>query len=145
MSETNNVFFTEEQDDVPLPPPNLSSSFKTIDEWLSNICDNDGPEKAISRYTFGVFESPDEYVLFLVGWNTYVEGNHAVTQIDFEPSDMYFPLPLDQYKNMNRAQVFDELERQLREFLKSEKFKNSFLAEGKTIELAATGEVLFQQ
>ncbi len=38
-------------DDVPPPPPHLTSNFKTLQDWLFNICDTEKPEKSIAPTT----------------------------------------------------------------------------------------------
>lgn len=52
------VQFTVVEDDIEPPPPHLTSRFKTLKDWLLNICDKDKPKKSITKYKFGLFESP---------------------------------------------------------------------------------------
>jgi hypothetical protein len=51
---------TVEVDDLGPPPPDFTSSFETLQEWLFSICDNEKPHKLIESYNFGLFEGHDE-------------------------------------------------------------------------------------
>lgn len=74
-------------DEVPSPPSHIKSNFKTLHEWLFSICKNDSTQKTIEQYKFGLFESSNENILFLIGVNTYEEGeNRFRTSIEFQPS-----------------------------------------------------------
>ncbi len=66
----NKVKIEVVEDDVEPPPPHLTSRFKTLQDWLLTICDNNKPQKQITKYKFGLFESPTAYTLVLVGVNT---------------------------------------------------------------------------
>ena len=129
---------------LPPPLPGFSSDFKSIREWLLSICLNDHPGQPIDTYSFGLFESPKEYILSLVGENTYKEGgNYSITRIEFEPAIMYFKLPDGEYLNSSREEVLNKLIAELGEFFKSEQFAVSFLAQAKTIRFRTNGQVLW--
>lgn len=136
------VTFEDIVDDVPPPPPHLTSNFKTLQDWLFSICDTEKPEKSIATYNFGLFESPDDHVIFLVGLNKYYKENTSVTRIEFEPSKMYFQLPKSEYKNLNREQLLDKLTFQLKVFTNTETFKASFLAKAKSITTDFRGDLV---
>ncbi len=36
-------------------------------------------------YNFGLFESPGNYTIFLIGLNQYEKKNSSITRIEFEP------------------------------------------------------------
>ena len=131
----------EEVEEVSPPPPGLTTKFKTLEEWLLNICDKEKPEKSITTYNFGLFESSDDYTIFLVGINKYAQGQDSVTRIDFEPSSMYYPLPKSEYKNLTREQVQDQLTSLLKNFIKTDTFKNSFLAKAYSITVDFYGTI----
>jgi hypothetical protein len=135
------VTLTEEVDEPNPPPPGLQTKFDSVQEWLASICDGIKPEKSINTYRFGLFESSLDYTLVLVGVNTYTEGNHAVTNIDFEPSNMHFRLPPNEFDNETREKVIAKLITQLTNFTKSEEFKKSFLAQAKSINVDFNGEI----
>ena len=142
---TEELTLTEEVDDIAPPPPEYTSSFKTLQEWLFNICDNKKPEKSISTFEFGLFEGEDNYTLYLVGLNKYNKTqNHSVTRIEFEPVSMYCTLPANEYKNLGRQQVIERVASQLKNFFATDKFKQSFLAKSKSITTSFKGEIWFQ-
>lgn len=58
------------EDGIEPPPPHLTTKFKSLQDWLINICDNDKPKKSISKYKFELFESPNNYTIALIGVNT---------------------------------------------------------------------------
>src|SRR6188508_229530 len=62
---------TIEEDDVGPPEPDFSSRFKTLQEWLTSICNANEPEKPIAVYNFSLFEEENNYILCLTGTNTY--------------------------------------------------------------------------
>lgn len=113
------------------PPPGVSihSPYNTLEEWLAAICDTESPQISISTYSFGTFESADEWLLFLVGENNYQKDQYSsTTRIDFKPSYMYFRLPEKEFKNKVPEKVRKQLFMKLKEFTHTEKFKSSFLA-----------------
>lgn len=121
------------EDDAEPPPPGFTSKFNTVTEWLTNICEIDKPKKSISTYNFGLFETPGDYILFLVGKNQYEIGkDHSAIRIEFEPTNMYFLLPKE-YQALERQQVLDRLTAQLKAFINTAEFKHSFLSEAQTI------------
>ena len=123
-------------------PPHITSHFKTPQDWLFHICDSRKPKKSIATYRIGLFESPDDYVIFLVGLNTHTKGkNSYITRIGFKPSNMYFQLPKSEYENLSREQLIDQLASQLKDFITTEKFKTSFLAKAESINTDFGGQI----
>src|SRR5688572_104328 len=107
--------FYHEEDSIEPPPPGFVSKFNSIHDWLKDICEKEKPETEIATYNFGLFESTDEYVLFLVGLNTTKkEKNHSLTRIEFEPVNTYFPLPATEFKNLTRDEVIEKISAQLK-------------------------------
>jgi len=125
--------------------PNFFSEFRSVREWLLSICVGNTPDKPIDTYSFGLFESPKEYTLSLVGENTYKEGeNRSVTRIEFEPSSMYFKLPESEYKNLTREQVLIKLITELQEFVETEQFKTSFFTQANAVRFT-TGQIIWSK
>ena len=140
--EIKEVTITEEFEDIPSPLPENTSSFKTLQEWLFNLCDKERPKAKIAVYEFGLSESSGAYTLYVIGLNTYEKKEyHSVTTIDFKPSDMYFQLPKSEYENLEREQVLDRIKAQLKDFTNTEKFKTSFFAQAKSIKIDFGGEI----
>lgn len=131
---------------VEPPPPNLISKFATLQDWLLNICEKETPQKLISKYTLGLFESPNDYTLDLVGVNTYDEyKNRSVTRIEFEPNNMYFKLPEAYYKNLSREQLLDKLTLELKDFANTERFKTSFFAKANVFVFETNGQTIWSK
>jgi len=136
------VEFTVGEDAPEPPPPGLTSRFKNVEEWLLHIADTERPQKPITAFHFGLFEGEDDYILFLTGMNTYeLSKNYSENRIDFEPEEMYFPLPKGEYKDLNRTEVLNRLTAQLKKFTTTEKFKHSFLKEANSIRTDWEGEI----
>ena len=128
------------------PPPHLVSKFATLHDWLLNVCENDTPQKSISKYKVALFESPKDYTLVLVGVNTYDEDkNRSVTRIEFEPANMYFKLPEAYYQNLSREQLLDKLTFELKDFAKTEKFKTSFFEKANVFVFDTNGQTIWSK
>lgn len=132
-------------DDVEPPPHDLTSSFKTLQDWLFSICDDKKPKKSIANYNFGLFESPDDNIIYLVGVNKYDKGDTSRTRIVFKPSNMYFQLPNKEYKKLSRDQLLNKLAVQLKTFTNTEKFKTSFLSKSNAIILETNGLIIWSK
>lgn len=140
------VQFTVTEDDVEPPPPNLTSRFKTLQDWLINICSGDKPKKSIIKYNFGLFESPNNNTLVLTGVNTYDEGNNgSITRIEFKPKEMYFTLPKTYYENLNREQLLEKLISELKNFSNTKEFKTSFFTRANVIVFDTTGQTIWSK
>lgn len=140
-NKVSKVEVSEEVDEVEPPPPILASNFKNLQAWLNQICDSEKTQKSISTFNFGLFESVDNYTIFLVGLNEYDTEQSSVSRIEFKPSNMYFRLPKKEYENLNRKQVVARLTLQLKDFTKTKKFKTSFFAKAKSITTDFSGEI----
>lgn len=134
------VVIEDGEDRAGPPPPNLTSEFKTLHDWLFDICVNDKPGKSISTFNFGLYESAVDKVIFLVGMNISHKGNSSTSHIEFEPGHMYFKLPVE-YNHLNHEQVWDTLNSQIADFTKTDKFKNSFLSKADSITTDAKGKI----
>jgi hypothetical protein len=117
------------------PPPGFVSPFKSLFDWLNHICEtNQAPEKAISEYHFGLLTSPGDNLVFLLGYNTVVSDERIIRRIDFKPdSHVFFALPNDLYGHTSEHELKSQLLNELNEFIKSEKFKQSFLSKGSSV------------
>ena len=133
------------EDDVQPPPPEgLPLTFNTLEDWLSDIIYSNKPQKPISKYKFGLFELSNEYDLFLVGVNTYdADKADSYVRIEFEPGNMYFRLPKTYSENLTKDQLFAKIISQLKDFVKTEKFKTSFLSESNIIVFESNGQTIW--
>ena len=137
------VHLEETVDDVMPPAPEQISVFNTTEEWLINICDSSKPKKSIQVFEFGLFESNNEHILFLVGKNTYRKSETVSRiRIEFEPTNNSFKLPESEYKGLTRLAVMDRLTKELQAFAKTEKFKQSFLGKADKVVFSWNGQVI---
>lgn len=114
----------------------IKSRFKSLNEWLTGLTKEKGPLKSIDDYDFGFFTSSDSsQTMYLVGKNTFEAKDSSSITIDYTPKNMYYPLPFNEYKNLSWGQIQDTLSRQLKTFIDTEEFKNSFLARANKISL----------
>ncbi len=130
--------------ETPTPPrPGFTSPFKTLQEWLFNICDSNQPVESISEYNFGLYETPGNNMVCLVGYNTCrnIEQGISSRRIAFQPSNMFFVLPREEYGNLSQELVRKRILKELIEFTKTSKFKNSFLSKGDSITTDLIGEI----
>jgi hypothetical protein len=129
----------EEPRPEPPPPPPPGSSRMTFREifqsWITDIIENERPSESLIAYNFGIFESDKGYIMYLVGSNTYDKNDDGWTAGfgDYTPKDRYLKLPGDEFKNLDSEGVQEKIEKTIKEFLKTEAFKNSFLNKAKAI------------
>jgi len=115
----------------------IKTKFKTLKEWILNICEDKEPQKSIERIIFGYQTSSiGEYKFYFYGVNTYLEESQSVTRIDFEPSNMAFKPPKKAYKNLSQQQMKEKIVSELKDAINTKKFKNSFLAKSNYIEFS---------
>jgi hypothetical protein len=116
------------------PPPQPSSVFMTLQDWLLKICDTENPGSSIIAYHFGIFETQIGYTVYLTGSKEFdKDDSDWVLNDDFEPVQKYCPLPPDEYKNLKWEQVLNRIKSQLKDFTKTEKFRKSFFSKAKAI------------
>lgn len=133
--------FSVEEDIVEPPPTDFKSRFKTLGDWLTYICKNEHPNKTIGTYSFGLFESKNEYTLYLVGTNTYeVSNDHTQIRIEFSPADIYFSLPETEFRGLKKEQLYANITSQVKAFMKTNTYKTSFFKDAKQVKTEWNGE-----
>lgn len=133
------VSFTQEEDDVPPPPPELASRFASVQEWLIHMIGTEQPDSSVTTYQFDLFQSGSSYTVSLVGLIAFSSGTREVKRIHFQPSQMYYPLPESDYKGLSWQEANDKLTVQLKEFTRTGRFQNSFLAQARAITTGYNG------
>jgi hypothetical protein len=125
----------------PPPPPPLpekqsppNPSFKSLNDWITNICLTENPDKNIIAYNFGLFETEEGYTIYLMGSETYDKKNDDwATSTDFSPEYDTYLLPSKEYKNLEWDKTLKKITKKLKLFTKSPTFNKSFLAKAKAI------------
>ena len=144
--ETVHGTFTHIEDSVEPPPPTmLTSKFKNLGEWLTHIAKNEKPNKAIKHFKIGLFESAEENVLYLAGYNESNIGNTSRSTIDFEPKEMYYLLPSDSYKGLSREKLIATITDQLKNFTEKDLFKASFFYNANSFVFETTGKIIWEK
>ena len=106
----------------------------TLQDWLPEICENETPDSSIVAFNFGLFETVDGYTIYLIGSREY-DGDDEdwATNNDFEPAKKYFPLPPENFKQLEWQEVLNNVRSELTKFAASETFQSSFLAAAKAV------------
>ena len=120
------------------PPPSFSCSDSlTIQEWFFKLCDKEKSEKDSIAYIFALYETENCYAIYLSVLKEREKDDKAgTTNNDDDPSDEYYPLSKNDYKVLKWDQVINKIKSQIKEFSKTEKFKNSSLAKAKAITMS---------
>lgn len=117
------------------PPPSFScSNSVTLQEWFFKLCDTEKPKKDVIAYNFSLFQTDNCYAIHLVDSIQY-EKDDGDTAGKTEPdtSVSYYPLSKSEYEALAWKQVLNKIKSQLEEFIRTERFKNSYLAKAKII------------
>lgn len=134
-TQAEDVSMTETERVPEPPPPSFScSNSVTLQEWFFKLCDTEKPKKDVIAYNFSLFQTDNCYAIHLVDSIQY-EKNDRDTARKNEPdaSVSYYPLSKSEYEALEWKQVLNKIKSQLDEFVKTERFKNSSLAEAKII------------
>lgn len=107
------------------------------------MCEQDKPEKQISRFNFGLFESTDKYTLTLTGVNTYEHAKYSRIRIEFTPAYTYFRLPKSYHEHLDRNRLLVGLKAELTEFTKTKTFQSSFFIEADEVFFETIGDVIW--
>jgi hypothetical protein len=115
----------------PIPASSrVVTPFKSIQEWLEFLCENEHRSEPVSEYLFA-FSEPPHSLAYLIGRNQGVEEGVPVARIVFQPKEyMWFELPTKKYGGLKRKQLIEKIHSELQEFFKTDQFKKSFLALG---------------
>ena len=137
----------DDADDLDFPK-HVKPKFKTTEEWLSKVCANRKPKKKVTEFDFNFMESDGGILtIFVVGINRFQKRVNNITKhierITFKPKDMYFNLTKSEYKNLSKEQLKEKLTTRLKEFVLTEKFNTSFLAEADAIVTSYNGEKIW--
>jgi len=134
------VILTDEIEEVS-GPKDLKSNFRSLNEWLFNACDSEHPQSAVEKFNFGLFESPDEYIVFFVGMETEKKQDTSISRIVFEPENMYYLLQKNEYENLSPEEIREKIKTALIKFTSTQKFETSFFAQAKSIKVDFAGEI----
>ncbi len=85
-----------------------------IENWLKEILTTPEPPEEIIAYWFGLFETKDFYVLYVIGSTEFDENdNDWVYEIGYEPTNKYFHLDAPEWKGLKGKAVLDKVKAHL--------------------------------
>ena len=136
-AQVEEVTITEtESKAAPEPPPPSFSCLNsvTLQEWFFKLSDSEKRDIDVIAYNFSLFETGSCYAIHLVDSIQYEKDGGDTARKD-EPDTYvnYFPLSKNEYEALEWKQVLNKIKSQLKEFVKTEKFKNSSFAKVKTM------------
>jgi hypothetical protein len=105
----------------PPPPGNTLPKPVTLQEWFSGICDTVKPASPTTTYQFVLLQTDSIYLITLFD-RTPLENTKKLSMAN------YATLSKTEYKNMDIQQALGKIKSQLKEFSKSDTFRNSSLA-----------------
>ena len=134
-TQVEDVSMTETESAPEPPPPSFScSNSVTLKEWFFKLFDSEKPEKDVIDYSFGLFETDNCYAIHLVDSKEYEKDDpDAARENEPDSSVNYYPLSKKEYEALEWKQVLNKIKSQLKEFVKTEKYKNSSFAKVKTM------------
>lgn len=117
------------------PPPSFScSNSVTLKKWFFKLSDSEKPDKDVIAYNFSLFETGSCYAIHLVDSIQYEKDDGDTAGKDEPDTSVgYYPLSKSEYEALEWKQVLNKIKSQLEEFVKTERFKNSYLAKAKSI------------
>jgi hypothetical protein len=124
-----------------LPSPVFKLPFKTLQEWLVHLCNEQPPQKPISEYQFQLYYSSSGSLIAFYGQHYTIEDGVPTRRITFQPAHVFFPLPKNIYRRLTYSQLKETLYKELNEFTKTSEFKNSFLSKSFSINTGFGGEI----
>lgn len=99
-----------------------------FNDWLAQICTTESPDDSIIAFNFGLFETENGYMVYLVGSSTYDEEDEDwATEEDFVPSIKYFELPPEEFRHLRFDVVQQKVKAKIEAFMQTDIFKQSFL------------------
>ncbi len=113
--------------------------YKEFVNWLERINQSEEISADLSAFYFGIFETEKEFVVQLSGAKTYLPDDEDWScEQDFVPAEKYFELDNNLPKKdwQEVLQIAVDL---LNEFIKSENFSQSFLAQAKAVAVGFHG------
>lgn len=97
-----------------------------VESWLENINSSEKPNPEIIAFNFGLFESENGFIMYLIGSKEY-NGNDDdwTSEIDFEPKSKYFEFPIIVTGNKYWDIILEISKSILTDYCQSEKYEHS--------------------
>lgn len=99
-----------------------------ITDWLLEIKSTQEIPKDIVAFNFGIFESEDDYKIYLVGSKSYdADDNDWACNEDFIPNTKYFNIPVELTDGKTWGQVQSLVVETLRKYFVTNKYQRETL------------------
>lgn len=119
----------------PPPPSSLHlSKSMTLKECFLKMCHREQPGPTDTAYNFSLHKTNNRYVVFFIESKAHKKiAQERAAKKGSGYLNKYYPLSKNELKDLNWKQAFDKIRSELKEFAKTEQFKNSSLAKAKSI------------
>lgn len=98
-----------------------------IEKWFEKLNEKEKIPANITAINFGIFESDKNYILYLIGSETYDKNDDEwATEVHYEPKIKY--LELNGTKNLDWKEVQDEIGKIIAELIYVENFQDSIFS-----------------
>ena len=105
-----------------------------FNNWLDRINKTETVSNSIVAFNFGLFETEDNYTIYLIGSGTFDEQDDDwATNVDFEPEDKYFELDSSLVKGKDWQEALEVSEKLVTEYLNSINLKNTIFKNAEAI------------
>ncbi|NDV65150.1 hypothetical protein [Bacteroides sp. 224] len=105
-----------------------------FEKWLEQINSEEKIDSSIVGFNFGLFESTDGYMMYLIGSKSFdKEDEDWATEIDFEPQNKYFEFGEKFSKGKKWEEIQKYSESLVANYIRSDKFKESILSKSTAI------------
>lgn len=116
----------KKRDDSPIP--------ERFSKWIKKIESTDLPNEKIIAFNFGLFESSESYIIYLSGSEKYdTEDEDWACDVQYDLKDKYFDLYSADLNNAKWEFILEFSISLIKDFMKTEDYKNSFLSKSEYI------------
>lgn len=130
----------------PPPPPSLHfSETLTLKGCFLKFSSKEHPKSTDTAYNFVLYKINKHYVAFFIDAKSYKKNAQEwMIKKGTDYIDKYYPLSNDEFVDLSWGQVLTKIRSELKEFIKTEQFKNSSLGKAKSITLRFDDAVFFK-
>ncbi|MEQ9379112.1 MAG: hypothetical protein RIG68_28240 [Imperialibacter sp.] len=108
-----------------------------IADWISNNQILATDLQGIEACHFGILETTEGYMIYLIGAKEYDPDNDDwAIEVDFEPTNKYLEIPTELTDHLDWMAVLELVVKSLADYLSSDAFTNSQLA---NVDVITTG------
>jgi hypothetical protein len=145
LAEVRDIVVTSVEYEPPPPPPpplpNTSSNFRSIQSWLSHICEQEESLPPGLIFHFGVFHNEAGITLYFYGDGEENQDTGKVKKpFSFYPKEMYYILPKEK-QFASKEKSMEIMTKELKQFVQSDKFLQCFFQNARAITTEWAGNI----